>query len=154
MMMRSPLYETDTLGWIFIVLAHWNNSPRIVMSPARTYYPHTEGWTRFERTTLVMVGTDWTCSCKSNCQAPWNIYSCTMKILIPSYIWYMNMLLNIKYISYINCTNSWNHKQLFSHVWCMRENSHIIVEGEYFCDWPKPRQVLNFHSHIPWSSSY
>jgi hypothetical protein len=30
MMLRSALY---TLGWIFIVLAHWNNSPQIDMSP-------------------------------------------------------------------------------------------------------------------------
>ena len=32
MMMRSALYETNMLSWIFIVLAHWNNSPRIDMS--------------------------------------------------------------------------------------------------------------------------
>ena len=30
MMLRSALY---TLSWIFIVLAHWNNSPQIDMSP-------------------------------------------------------------------------------------------------------------------------
>jgi len=35
MMMRSTLYKTNTLSWIFIVLllAHWNNSPQIYMSP-------------------------------------------------------------------------------------------------------------------------
>ena len=33
MMMRSALYQTNTLSWIFIVLAHWNNSPRVDMSP-------------------------------------------------------------------------------------------------------------------------
>ena len=32
MMMRSILYLSDTLSWIFIVIAHWNNSPRIDMS--------------------------------------------------------------------------------------------------------------------------
>ena len=32
-MMMSALYETNTLSWIFIVLTHWNNSPRIDMSP-------------------------------------------------------------------------------------------------------------------------
>ena len=26
MMMRSALYQTNMLSWIFIVLAHWNNS--------------------------------------------------------------------------------------------------------------------------------
>ena len=33
MMMKSALYYTNTLSWIFILLAHWNNSPRIDMSP-------------------------------------------------------------------------------------------------------------------------
>jgi hypothetical protein len=33
MMMRFALYQTNTLSWIFIVLAHWNNSPWIDMSP-------------------------------------------------------------------------------------------------------------------------
>jgi hypothetical protein len=33
MMMRSALYYTNMLSWIFIVLAHWNNSPWIDMSP-------------------------------------------------------------------------------------------------------------------------
>jgi len=32
MMMRSTLYKTNTLSWIFIVLAHWINSPRVDMS--------------------------------------------------------------------------------------------------------------------------
>ena len=32
MMMRSALFLTNTLSWILIVLAHWNNSPRIDMS--------------------------------------------------------------------------------------------------------------------------
>jgi len=33
MMMRSALHKTNTLCWIFLVLAHWNNSPRIHISP-------------------------------------------------------------------------------------------------------------------------
>ena len=32
MMMRSALFQTNTLSWIFIVLAHWNNSPWSDMS--------------------------------------------------------------------------------------------------------------------------
>jgi hypothetical protein len=32
MMMRHALYQTNTLSWIFIVLAHWNNNPQIDMS--------------------------------------------------------------------------------------------------------------------------
>ena len=32
MMMKYALYYTNTLSWIFILLAHWNNSPRIDMS--------------------------------------------------------------------------------------------------------------------------
>ena len=30
--MRSALFLTNTLSWIFIVLAQWNNSPRVDMS--------------------------------------------------------------------------------------------------------------------------
>jgi hypothetical protein len=32
MMMISALFSTNTLSWICIVLAHWNNSPRVKMS--------------------------------------------------------------------------------------------------------------------------
>ena len=32
MMMMSALYSTNTLSWIFIMLAHWNNSSRVDMS--------------------------------------------------------------------------------------------------------------------------
>jgi len=32
MIMMSALYKTNTLNWIFIVLAHWNNTPRVDMS--------------------------------------------------------------------------------------------------------------------------
>ena len=40
MMMWSAFYYTNTLSWIFIVLAHWNNSPQINMSHhSDTIYP-------------------------------------------------------------------------------------------------------------------
>ena len=32
MMMRPALFQTNTLSWIFIVLAHWNNSLQVIMS--------------------------------------------------------------------------------------------------------------------------
>ena len=32
MMMTPALYQINMLSWIFIVLAHWNNSPRVDMS--------------------------------------------------------------------------------------------------------------------------
>jgi hypothetical protein len=32
MMMMSALFETNMLSWIFIVLAHWNNSLQVDMS--------------------------------------------------------------------------------------------------------------------------
>jgi hypothetical protein len=33
MMTRSALYKTNMPSWIYIVLAHWNNSPQVDMSP-------------------------------------------------------------------------------------------------------------------------
>jgi len=33
MMMMSALYKINTLSWIFIMLAHWNNIP-----PTRSHY--------------------------------------------------------------------------------------------------------------------
>ena len=44
MMTMCALYQTNTLSWILIQLAHWNNSPRIDMSPrpTRTHYPDSE----------------------------------------------------------------------------------------------------------------
>ena len=33
MMIRSTLYQTNTLSWILIVLVHWNNNRRIDISP-------------------------------------------------------------------------------------------------------------------------
>ena len=38
MMMRFPLYLTNTLSWNFIVLADWNNSPWIDMSLTDTLF--------------------------------------------------------------------------------------------------------------------
>jgi hypothetical protein len=32
MMMRSAWYYTNTISWIFMVLVHWNKSPRVDMS--------------------------------------------------------------------------------------------------------------------------
>ena len=32
MMTRSALYKTNMPSWIYIVLAHWNNSPQVDMS--------------------------------------------------------------------------------------------------------------------------
>jgi hypothetical protein len=40
MMMRSALYKTNTLSWIFKVLSHWNNSPSC--PPTRTHYSNSE----------------------------------------------------------------------------------------------------------------
>jgi len=84
--------------------------------------------------------------------------ACFIVFLAISDIW----LLNLQYISYINCTNNWNHKQLFSLVLCLRENGHIIVEGEFRPRTSKMsnqnicvrRQKLTLHRHMPWSSSY
>ena len=53
MMMRFALYQINTLSWIFIVLAHWNNSPRIDM------YPHSESdtlyWFRATQSLLFLL---------------------------------------------------------------------------------------------------
>jgi hypothetical protein len=42
MMMRSAMYLTNTFGWIFIVLSHWKNRPRIDISPHSDTYPDSE----------------------------------------------------------------------------------------------------------------
>ena len=34
--------DQHTLSWIFIVISHWNNSPRISMLPTLTHYPGCE----------------------------------------------------------------------------------------------------------------
>jgi hypothetical protein len=47
-MIRSALYSTNSLSWIFIVLAHWNNSLWIDMSP----YSDTLSWSRTNKSLL------------------------------------------------------------------------------------------------------
>ena len=37
-MMMSTLYWTNMQNWIFIVLAHWNNSPRVTQGEHATHY--------------------------------------------------------------------------------------------------------------------
>ena len=52
-MIISTLYMTNTLSWIFIVLAHWNNSPRVDMSL------HTLSWFRAIRSLLLLLNAVW-----------------------------------------------------------------------------------------------
>jgi len=49
--MMSTLYLNNTLRWIFIVLAHWNNSPRVDMSP----YSDTLSWFRANQSLLFLL---------------------------------------------------------------------------------------------------
>jgi len=42
MIMMSTLYYTNMLGWVFIVLAHWNNSLQVDMCSTWTHYPNSE----------------------------------------------------------------------------------------------------------------
>ena len=51
LMMRSALYYTNTLSWIFIVLAHWNNSRWIEISP----HSHTLSWLRANQSLLFLL---------------------------------------------------------------------------------------------------
>jgi hypothetical protein len=51
--MRSALYYTNMLNWISIVLAHWNNSPRIDMS----LYLDTLSWFRSNQSMLFLLNT-------------------------------------------------------------------------------------------------
>ena len=51
MMMRSALYKSNTLSLIFIVLAHWNNSPRIDMLP----HSDTLSWFRANQSLLFLI---------------------------------------------------------------------------------------------------
>ena len=52
MMMRSVNYETNMLSWIFfMVLAHWNNSPRIDMSP----HSNTLFWFRVYQSLIFLL---------------------------------------------------------------------------------------------------
>ena len=50
-MMRSALYLNNTLSWIFIVLAHWNNSQRIDMSS----HSDTSSWFRDNQSLLFLL---------------------------------------------------------------------------------------------------
>ena len=45
------LYKTNTLNWIFIVLAPWSNSPRMDMSPASD----TLSWFRANQSLLFLL---------------------------------------------------------------------------------------------------
>jgi len=51
MMMMSKLYKTNTLSWIFIVLAHWNNSPWVDMS----LHSDTLFWFRANQSLLLFL---------------------------------------------------------------------------------------------------
>jgi hypothetical protein len=55
MMIRSALYQTNTLSWIFIVLAHWNNIPRIDMLP----HSDTLSWFRANQSLLFLLIAAW-----------------------------------------------------------------------------------------------
>ena len=50
-MMRSTLFKTNTLSWIFILLAHWNNSPCIDMS----LHSGTLFWFRDNQSLLLLL---------------------------------------------------------------------------------------------------
>ena len=51
MMMRAALFYTNTLSWIFIVLAHWNNKPRVDMS----LHSDTLFWFRTNQSLLFLL---------------------------------------------------------------------------------------------------
>ena len=51
MMMRSALFLTNTLNMIFILLAHWNNSPRVDMS----FHTYTLFWFRANQSLLFLL---------------------------------------------------------------------------------------------------
>jgi hypothetical protein len=51
MMMMFVLFSTNTLSWIFIVLAHWNNSPQVYMS----LHSDTLSWFRDNRYLLLLL---------------------------------------------------------------------------------------------------
>jgi hypothetical protein len=56
MMMRSGVYKTNTItSWIFIVLAHWNNSPRLDMFP----HSDTLSWLRANQSLLFLLNAVW-----------------------------------------------------------------------------------------------
>ena len=51
LMTRFALFYTNTLSWIFIVLAHWNNSPRVDMS----IHSETLFWFRANQSFLFLL---------------------------------------------------------------------------------------------------
>ena len=53
MMMRSTLYQTNTLSWIFIVLGHWNNSLWVDMS----LHSDTLSWFQANQSLLFALNT-------------------------------------------------------------------------------------------------
>jgi hypothetical protein len=65
--MRSDLYQTYTLNWMFIVLSQWNNSPRIDM----TFHSDTLSWFRanqslfFLLNELVLQNSNSVCFCSA-----------------------------------------------------------------------------------------
>jgi hypothetical protein len=50
-MMRSALFYSNTLSWIFIVLGYWNNSPREDMS----HHSNTLFWFRANQSLLLIL---------------------------------------------------------------------------------------------------
>ena len=53
MMMRSALFKTNMLSWILIVLAHWNNSPRVDMS----LHSDALSWFRVNQSLIFLLNT-------------------------------------------------------------------------------------------------
>ena len=53
MIMISTFYYTNTLSWIFIVWAHWNNSPSVDMS----LHLNTLSWFRPNQSLLFLLNT-------------------------------------------------------------------------------------------------
>ena len=51
MIMMSTLYKTNMLSWIFLVLTHWNNSPRVDMS----LHSDTLSWFRANQYLLFLL---------------------------------------------------------------------------------------------------
>jgi hypothetical protein len=51
MMMSSALFYTNTLSWSFIVVGHWNNSPRVDMS----LHSDTLSWIRANQSLLFFL---------------------------------------------------------------------------------------------------
>jgi len=74
MMMRSTLYYV--LSWIFILLAHWNNSPRIDMSP----YSNTLARFRAKQSLLFLLNA----TCKQQIPILYIVFGLTRSGLEPT----------------------------------------------------------------------